>query len=78
MQGQKQFWEHVSLIDFPTFPNMRVGITHSPFLLETYASVLSISVYLCLVPEFREGGNLQLHMSATINWEEGDNIDTGE
>ena len=72
MQGEELFWEHASLIDFLTFPKTRGGISHSPFLLKEYASVLSISVYLYLVPEFREGRNLQLHVSATINLDEDD------
>ena len=57
---------------------MRGGITHSPFPVNKHAHVLSITVYLYLLPEFREDGNLQLEVSATINQEEGDNIDTGE
>ena len=63
---------------FPYFFKGEGGITHPPFLVIKYACVLSITIYIYLVPEFREGGNLQLQVSATINWEEDDDIDIGE
>ena len=83
MQGEKIFWEHVTLIDlsthlpFLTFPRVRGEITHSAFLARKYSRILSITICLCLVLDFRGGGNLQLQVSATINREGGDNIDIG-
>ena len=65
-------------LSFPCFSKVRGGITHSPFHVNDCACILSISVYLCLLPELGGGGNLQLQVSATINREEGDNIDIGD
>ena len=65
-------------LPFLTFPKVGGGITHPPFLVNKHAHIPSITVYLYLVPGFREDGNLQLEVSATINQEEGDNIDIGE
>ena len=84
VQGEKPFRENVILIDisthlpFLTFPKVRGEITHPPFLLKEYACVLSITVQLCPVPEFGEGGNLLMQVNAAIDLEEGEHIDIGE
>ena len=65
--GASKFDGSFNILAFTTFPNVRGGITHEPFLVNKYAHLLSITVNLCVMPEFRKGGNLQRH-----------NIDIGE